>query len=502
MSDFSMRQTQTASQVQVQRMSQKQIFALNLISMNGQELRDEIYRFADENPALEIMESSFSEGVKKVSLKNTDFSSVHTGFSSASGNSMSDNFQKMIESSPDGPESLSEHLLSQVRMSRLSEEEEVLCRKLIENLDENGWHILSPESIVDENGFRYKKEFLESCIKKVQSLDPVGLCCMNIEESLEVQAALRDDADVLSLFILHGRLELLSPPDPSRVLKKLNELVLQMEKMSFMTGGMVLDKGLLTLENVRRSINFIKSLDPHPAQGFSAEDRSLYVFPDCLVKVEEGALESSDFEGGLVACGLFAADETSERQVHFRLSLQKNLLPSYRLSPSFADDFRGLRKNAQDFIESIEFRNAAVLRTFSILVSLQQDFFLYGPERLRPLTQKKLAGLAGVHESSISRFADSKYLRCDFGTFPVKYFFTSGIEKKVKVLDDSSDTKVSSNAVKIAIQKIIAERTDGEKRLSDQKISELLAEKGFKVARRTVAKYRQSLDIDSSYTRT
>ena len=133
MQDFSMQQTQKSSQLQVQKMSRKQILAVKLISMNNMELRDEIYKFADENPAFEITDDSFSDGIENfpANKKNERISQVRTGTASDSGNALSDKFQKMLENSPDFRESLQEHLLSQIKMSRLNPEEEKLCEKLI-----------------------------------------------------------------------------------------------------------------------------------------------------------------------------------------------------------------------------------------------------------------------------------------------------------------------------------------------------------------------------------
>lgn len=511
MADFSLQQTQNASQVQVQRMSQKQIQAIKLISMNNTELRDEIYKFADENPAFEITDDSFSEGIKKVSpsQKNNRLSSVHLGKASASGNEMSDNFQKMLESSPDSRETLQEHLLAQARMSRLSDEEETLCEKLINNLDENGWHFLEPRTLLDKNDKTKTEEFLNHCISIVQSFDPIGTCCKNIEESLEVQAKILQNKNPLVTFILHGHLDLISPPETEKAIRKMQAFVKSQEKMSFLPAEETLDKSLITEKNVESAIDFIKKLNPRPAQGFDSGSQVQFVAPDCLVEKVSGKIEKDDFEKGLVK----AFDEDKEEGgFYFRVVNEKNFIPNYRIAPSFNEDndFAGLKKSAQGFIDSLDFRNRSVLKTFCILVSLQKEFFAFGPEKLKPLTQKTLANLAEVHESSISRFADSKYLRCEWGTFPVKYFFTSAISKNVskKTENPSADknsegekTEVSSETVKLEIKKILEEHKDDKKKLSDQKLADLLNEKGFKIARRTVAKYRSQLNIESSYLR-
>lgn len=519
MADFSLQQTQNASQIQVQRMSQKQIQALRLISMNNLELRDEIYKFADENPAFEITDDSFSEGIKKVSpsQKNQRLSSVHLGRTSAGGNEMSDNFQKMLESSPDFRETLQDHLLSQARMSRLSDEEEKLCEKLINNLDENGWHFLEPRTLLDKNDKTQTEEFLNHCISIVQHFDPIGTCCKNVQESLEVQAKILQNKNPLVSFILHGHLDLISPPETEKAIRKMQAFVKSQEKMAFLKPEDILDKSLVTEKNVNDAIEFIKTLNPRPAQSFDASSVQ-YVEPDCLVEKVSGKIEKDDFSRGLVT-GLDSemrllrsAFNDENDSFYFRVVNEKNFIPNYRIAPSFNEDndFAGLKKSAQGFIDSLDFRNRSVLKTFCILVSLQKEFFAFGPEKLKPLTQKTLANLAEVHESSISRFADSKYLRCEWGTFPVKYFFTSAISKNIskKTENPNADknsegekTEVSSETVKLEIKKILEEHKDDKKKLSDQKLAYLLNEKGFKIARRTVAKYRSQLNIESSYLR-
>ena len=136
----------------------------------------------------------------------------------------------------------------------------------------------------------------------------------------------------------------------------------------------------------------------------------------------------------------------------------------------------------------------------SQLVHLQLDFFRHGPGNLKPLTQREFSALINVHESTVSRIADNKYISCHWGIFPVKYFFSTAIQKNPAFITSASQS-VSSEKIRSEIKKILDAQKQGEKPLSDQKISDILAQKGYKVARRTVSKYRAMLNIDSSYTR-
>ena len=121
-----------------------------------------------------------------------------------------------------------------------------------------------------------------------------------------------------------------------------------------------------------------------------------------------------------------------------------------------------------------------------------------------PLTQRQFAEEAGIHESTVSRIADSKFIHCDWGTFPIKYFFSNAIKKAVTVeavRNNDTATEVSSDSVRLEIEKILRESETSGKKLSDQKIADLLSSKGYKIARRTVSKYRSQLNIASSYVR-
>lgn len=514
MADLQFQQSQRQVQRQSQILSQKQIQVLNLIAMNSLELRDEIYKAVDENPALEIVDDPFLQGINKVKNSRADrrIDLVHTGKTSARGVEASDNFQKLLESSPDERETLKEHLLGQLRVSRLKPEEKELCEKLIENLDQNGFHFLAPESLLEKSNPLHTDSFLKNCISIVQKFDPVGTCVKNLEEGLLVQAEQKSDCPPLAEFILKGHLELISPPDPEKALKKLLAFVKEQEKMAFLREDEILKKELLTPENVKEAISFIKTLNPFPASAFDTK-QTIFIQSDFVVTTENGFLEKDDFEAGLVKGS--TSDLENAAPFYFRVRLLKDAMPKVTIAPSFAAvdekntdstrtgdassqnaDFMSYKRNATDFLESIEFRDKAVLKTFSTLVSLQKDFFAFGPEKLKPLTRKHLSEITGVHESTISRFASSKYVRTAWGTFPLSYFFSSWGSTTTSTAENTSST-----VIKLEIKKILEEHKNDNKKLSDQKIADILEERGIKIARRTVAKYRDSLNISSSYDR-
>ena len=241
---YGLEQVQRASQIQTLRMSQQQIQSMKMLAMNAQELRTEIYKEVEKNPALEIVNDPFASGmttVKKISTLPIDY--THLGRSSASGEEASDDFQSMLENSADMRESLQDHLMEQLNLLRLSPSEQELGKRLIYNLDNNGYHILAPISLLDRNDPLQNEVMLNKLIAILQGMDPVGICCINVEESLYIQALATDNAPDLALFILDGHLDFLDPPLVQSVIKKINNFIVSRHKMVFAEGIHTEDNG-------------------------------------------------------------------------------------------------------------------------------------------------------------------------------------------------------------------------------------------------------------------
>ncbi|WP_147613736.1 RNA polymerase factor sigma-54 [Treponema pectinovorum] len=480
-------QNQSQKQLQSQKLSQKQLMALKFLSLSSVDLRREIYDTVAKNPALIITKDFNEEGVKdaRVSLAgdNLRVSSI-----SKSGIEASDNFQSALESSPDERQTLSEHLLHQFLSVEHSPSQEKLGVALIHNLDKNGFHILEPLSLLDKNDKNQTPKLLEKTIDYIQRLDPEGCCCRNFEESLFVQASIREDAPEAALFILNGHFDLLQPPQPVKILKKISEL-----KKDFpnKTGDIS-----FSLEDIENALSYIKKLEPFPASQFSPSDNA-YIQPDVYVEKNEqtGAYSVRANDELLPVVGL-SPD-------FYELSLDRSrVTKSTEKSEKKRSEHRFIMesvRSAKDFMESLQFRKKTLLLACQQIVIAQKDFFEKGPSFLKPLRQKDIASLIGVHEATISRMANEKYLRCDRGLFRIDFFFTNAVGTN----DSGTEQKETSSktAVMYELEQILKEHKGDEKPLSDQKISDLLLEKGIKIARRTVAKYRSQLNIDSSYTR-
>ena len=516
-----------AVQVQQQRMSQQQIMSLNLLAMPSLDLRDEIYAHAAKNPALEIVSDGLETGTKTAREKTSRFSdNTRYGSATAAGQLASDNFQAALESHVDDRETLQEHLEKQFNAVRHSADEEKLGLRLIHNLDSNGFHLLAPISLLEKDNPVHTPQFLQECMEEIRALDPVGTCCSGVEESLFVQAKIRGDASEAALFILDGHLDFLNPPQSAKVLKKIEAFFKDRSSLSFSTEAehVFLERAKnapFTESEIDEAISYIRTLDPYPARNFGTGNAQ-YIAPD--VYVEKIPPTEEDEKNGIVEAA----------SCSFKLTLSYDSVPKIGISKDFAalaeraeknvtEQQKAERRFVQDsirnakvFIESVQFRETTIARACAEIVRRQARFFAEGPRYLAPLRQKDVAESIGVHEATVSRMANGKYLQCEWGLFSLGYFFTNAVgnasggaasqnqnhASAESVPEGRSGGAVNSKeSVKYEISLILEAHKNDKKPLSDQKIADALSEKGIKVARRTVAKYRTELHINSSYER-
>ncbi len=462
-------------QSQIQKLSQVQITALNFLAMENATLREEIYRAVSDNPALEIIKEPVSE--------YRDYS-----FSPAGSSLDADTFQHILENQEDYGETLQAHLLHQLNSMKISSEENDLCTRLIYNLDKNGFYgsMLSPETFLPQKNPAVERELLDRCLKIVQALDPVGTCCRTPEESLLIQAQLSENPDQLALFILDGHIDFLDPPEPSRICRKLTDFREAWHKKAF-AAETVLDTLPLTESRVSTALNFILSLNPHPAQGYTTEAGGDKGSPDVVLTItKESGFAADDYSRGLVS---------GNNDFHFQVKYASGTLPEIRISPEFKMDKDAVAK-AEMLLNAIKFRESTIVLQGCAIVHAQKNFFLKGPGHLKVLTRKEIARELEIHESTVSRTSAKKgrkYIQTEWGLFPLWYFFTSGVSNR------DGSKKISSERIKMKIQKILSE--PGNENLSDRELCELLNQKGALIARRTVAKYRSQLGLRNSYRR-
>lgn len=469
---------QRASQTQAQKMGARQIQSLKLLSMSADDLREAVLKEVENNPALEIVEDE--------RYKNFLDGGIHVGTASAAGQEKSDAFQEILESRADERKSLYAHLTEQLNLLPLSQAEARLCQKIVGNLDARGFYVLSPLSLLDGKKGE-TQALLQKCLNIVQRLDPPGICVESAEKSLLLQARLKGNAPSLALFLLDGRLDFLNPPQAPKILEKIRAFLSEQKKLSFQT------QDFSFLESVGESqvmeaLAFIQGLDPYPARNYGHEE-ARYVVPEIFVEKE--------------AAGDFGLAENSgngkKRQVidagdcSFKIRISDSVIPKVKI----AGDFLAAKKSsayakaamqsAKIFLESLEYRENTIAKAACAIAARQIEFFKNGPGNLAPLRQADIAKELGVHESTVSRMANSKYLQCQWGIFPVKYFFTLAVAGN------------SKESVLLQIQKIIEQSSP--KKMSDQKICDALGQRGIKISRRAVAKYRAQLGLENSYKR-
>jgi RNA polymerase sigma-54 factor len=457
---------------QRQKLSPQMIQSIKLMAMPLQELKEQIQEEIEANPALELVSDastlsleSLPEGESKESEEAAPFeNSSDSGFASRSG-SDDDSKRMFIEGAIARAETLQEHLLSQLRVQRIDEGRRAIGEALIQNLDDDGFHKEDPYCFIP----KAPRAEVDAVMGLVRAFEPAGTCCSDYRESLLVQAELADEAPEAALAILKDHVELLEKGKHAEIQKRLK-----------------IGEGEL-----QAALAFIKGLSPFPGRAYSTEE-PIYVLPDIMVKLKDGdfVIVLNDEEIPVLGIDPFF-DGFAERGAAGR---GEGAGGSARAEDRATSAYvRDNIKRAKFFIRSIHQRNQTLLKVARAVVEFQRAFFSEGPKRLAPLTLKDVADEVGVHETTVSRIANRKYMQTDWGIFELRYFFTNSISGA-----GSRGSSFSKEGVKQVIKEII-EAEDSI--LSDRDITEVLARKGIALARRTVAKYRGELDLGSSFGR-
>lgn len=371
-------------------------------------------------------------------------------------------------------ESLLEDLENQVGLLDLNEDEQLIADQILGSLDEDGYFRRDVDAVVDNIAFNHgrliKAEQVESVRKQIQKLEPVGIASKNLQDCLLSQVKNSTD---------HS-------PVREKAIKLLDEEWDAFEKKHFNKLKNKLD---LEDDELKQVFELIKGLDPRPGAVVEhQEENTDYIEPDFEVYYEP------------------AEDDADDEKGEFIIRLNQRNLPPLRISSEYKKMWENLStKNTRDdsqkkaenfikdkvesaqwFIDSIKQRQNTLMKTMKTIVSLQEDFFKRGTG-LKPMILKDIAERISMDISTISRVVNGKYVQTSFGVFELKYFFSEGLET-------DSGEQVSSREVKKVLQDII-DKENKQKPLSDQTLTNLLKKRGYKVARRTVSKYRESLQI-------
>ncbi len=363
------------------------------------------------------------------------------------------NYENMVSKSM----TLAEHLEWQLRMENLSEDEWEVATKIIHNINDDGYLSATFDEVIED--CKLDRDDCLDILEVVQRLDPVGCGSENLVECLLAQARIAEERSPLLEKIIRNHLTNLKNRDYKKI---------------------VADTGV-SQEQIEETAKLLHNFHPKPGRLVSPAETH-YVTPDVYI-VEVG--------------GEFVVQVNDDGVPRLRISkMYQDMLNQMETNQNKeAKEFVNEKlKSALWLIKSIQNRQRTIEKVAKSIVKKQQNFFKKGPKHLKPMILKDVANEIGMHESTVSRVTSGKYMHTPIGMFELKYFFSSGIGGKNGGVD------VVGEVLKIKIKELV-EAENPKKPLSDQKIADLLSREEVKVARRTVAKYRESLGILSSSKR-
>lgn len=415
--------------------------AIQTLQLSTLELLQEISQKVEQNPLLELDEYSSESTDEQVEETELSWDIPSSG-------------EVEAWEFKEAPKTLQAHLLEQANCLNLTAEDRILLEWLIGSLDENGFLTEDISKIAADFPYETEAEFLSwlSALKLLQSFDPIGVGANSVTESLCLQIREKE------------RLSEFEPHICKAAARAVNEFLNELGKKNYR----LLQKSLAcTQAELQQVLRLIDSLNPRPASAFSTEVTH-YAIPEISV-----AKVGERWEAKLI--------ESAVPQVRI------NEVYAQAVSElSHSDAWAEKLKEARFLIKNIEQRKSTLLKVAQYIVSRQQEFFSHGPSAMHPLLAKDVAAEIGIHESTVSRAVKGKFLICSLGNFELREFFSSSLGE--------SSNEQSSTSVKALIKELISEE-NASKPLSDDRLSKLLLERNIPVARRTVAKYRESLGI-------
>lgn len=458
--------------------------AIKLLQLSTLELQQEIQNALDENPLLQQNDNSSVEKVNKEqdssqvdtseAITKQEFSddlpvensweesdtpvpvpttSISSGKSSYEGE---DNIYQGESST-----SLQDHLIWQMQLTPFSERDLLIATAIIDSIDESGYLTTSCESILESLSTEVEDLELDEILvvlKRIQHFDPIGVAARTTQECLQIQLhQLPAQTPWLNeaLMILETHMDLLANRDYRTLARKTK----------------------LKESQLAEVMRLIQSLEPRP--GNQIEDsQAQYIVPDVYVKK---------------VAGKWRVSLNPDCDPHLSVNQQYADLCKGNISKTDSQYIKGHLQEAKWFIKSLESRNETLLKVSNCIVQQQQAFFEYGDEAMKPMVLNDVALAVDMHESTISRVTTQKFMHTPRGIYELKFFFSSHVAT-------NTGGECSSTAIRALIKKLIAAESTS-KPLSDSKITSLLEEQGIKVARRTIAKYRESLGIPPSNQR-
>lgn len=441
------------------------IQTLKIVQYSAPELVEHIQHELSENPFLTELPDNHpvidteKDGLRDEKEYVNEYSEDSPNYSSTGSttrlDSGSDDKSSIIEKTAAQEVDLSEMLMEQLGLVFPEDSDSFqIGEYLIGSLDEDGYLMPEVEAQCRE-ALKVDAESFDEVLAKIRTFDPPGIASSNIQDCLIRQLERYEDYDT-SL-------------EREIVAKHFEEL----RKKKYADLAKVLDA---TEEEVDRAAHLIATLEPKPARRYRNVENAV-IIPDVTVR-----RVNDEFQ-------ILVNDEVIPR-IAFNDEYKKLL--KVKDNPELKKYLQEREEKALNLINSIRYRKTNLIKVMRKLIEIQKQFFLEGPKGLVPYTLVKLSEEIGVNQGTLSRIANSKYVNTEWGAFSLKIFFSSSVQ--------STTGEVSSNKIKLAIEEII-QSFGPDTKLSDQKIAEVLAKRGFRVARRTVAKYRNSLKILSSFHR-
>lgn len=475
--------------------------AIRLLQLSTLDLQQEIHQALESNPMLELIEEnddisdensetkpneqsqpssenteSAIPDVKEANDENSEWPEVIPEdlpvdsnwddvyqSSSPSGGSFEGDHAD-FESRNSASETLQDHLLWQLNLTPMSDQDNLIAVALVDAIDANGMLTVDIEFICSglDPSLEIELDEILAVLHRIQQFDPVGVGYRNLAECLLIQ------------------LNQLSDPDLAIAVSNAKKVITEhINLLGTRDYAQILRRTKLKEPELKKAIEIIEGLNPRPGADI-APPSTTYIVPDVIVTKQTASGK-------------------------WKVELNPDIAPKIRINANYAalvkradnsNDNNYLRDNLQEarwFIKSLQSRNETLMKVATSIVEHQKGFLEYGEEAMKPLVLHDIAEMVGMHESTISRVTTQKYMHTPRGIFELKYFFSSHVSTQ-------GGGECSSTAIRAIIKKLVAAENTA-KPLSDSKITKLLEEQGINIARRTIAKYRESLSIPPSNER-
>ncbi|WP_158961537.1 RNA polymerase factor sigma-54 [Myroides fluvii] len=464
-----------------QKLSPQQIQLMKLIQLPTLAFEQRLKEELIENPALETGKEETGDDFDNLDNDFEDFDSEHIDTEDINiDDYLSDDeipdykLQANNYSSEDddyeapiiATESFHQNLINQLNTFILSEDDRAIAEFLVGSMDEMGYIRRDIQDIVDDlaftQGIYTDTKTVENILNIVHELEPIGVGARDLQECLLLQLKHKTPTDAITVAkdIIENQFDAFTKKHYDKLLSRYN----------------------ITKDQLRKAIDEIERLNPKPGGAYTGSNRFIeQVIPDFTIKIVDGEIE-------------LTLNNRNAPELHISRDYQE-MLQTYKdssqASASQKDAVQFIKQKldgAKWFIDAIKQRHETLYVTMSAIIHYQQQYFLTGDEtKLKPMILKDIADLVGLDISTISRVANSKYVETPYGTKLIKHFFSEAM------MNDQGE-EVSTIEIKKILETIISEE-DTRKPYPDEKIAELLKEKGYPIARRTVAKYREQLDI-------